>query len=214
MTDLNQPLGTFKKAAKALHNAVCSRDMAACVRATRVHRDFSQTMFTLMQAQHVVAVECGFESWRALRRAPASELYLAIARFRGKRRLDHLAQARVREILRAVAAPIPEVVLVRPIHLISLFPIAGGVSATLAVAQRIADENARRKRWAIDLGHSSFGISQEQAARIKTAFEVERIPFWTRSRMGHYWLALRVPGAHSGAYQEVCATFGDPEAAA
>ena len=210
MTILKQPLETFKKAAKQLAKGVARGDAEAQERASRVFRDFSPPEFGAMRALHVVAVEHGFASWEALTRTSAAELYSAITRSRGNRRYDRPTQERVREILRDHVSGIAEDVLSKPLHLLSIFPITGGGSATLSVAEEVARDNARRRPWGIDLGHYQGGLSESQAAQIMEVLRVEGIPFWQKRGMAHYWMALEAPLALSGAYDEICATFGKP----
>lgn len=213
MTGLKQPLETFKKAAKQLAKGVGVGDPHACERAARVLRDFSQPTFGATRALHVVAVEHGFPSWSELTRAPAAELYKALTKARRNRKFDRPTQERVREILRAHGVQIGEDVLCRPVHLLSIFPITGGGSATLSVAQEIAWDNARRRPWAIDLGHFQGGLSETQAAQLKNALDDEGIPFWERRGMSRYWMALKAPLALPREFDEIRETFGDPTSA-
>jgi hypothetical protein len=69
----------FKKKAKALKKAVALRDEKAFARVEAV-RHAGTADFGLMKAQHVLAVESGFENWRQLIAASESELRSAIAR--------------------------------------------------------------------------------------------------------------------------------------
>lgn len=210
MTDLKKPLEFFKKSAKALVKSAREGDEAAWERARRVIRDFSAPDFRLMQAQHVVAVEFGYTSWGKLRDAPAAELYRAITKVRKARRLDLPTQERVREILRFHQVDIPEDALKRPIHVLSIFPITGGISASLAVARAIARENAQKRPWAIDLGHFQGGLSEAQAAQVKATCQDEGIPFWEKRSMARYRTALKAPIALSRSYREICEAFGEP----
>lgn len=210
MTGLKQPLETFKKAARQLLKKVRVGDADACERATRSLRGFSPADFGLMQALHVVAVEHGFRGWSELTETPASELYKAISMARKNRRFDGPTQERVRQILRDGGAVIAGDVLSKPIHLLSIFPITGGGSATLSVAREIARDNARRRPWAFDLGHYQGGLTEEQAGRIRAVLQEEGIPFWERRWINRYWTALEAPSALPEAYEEICTTFGKP----
>jgi hypothetical protein len=85
MTDLSPPIDYFKKAAKALHKHVREAESTACRRARAVFTDYRDkpdtaiaSKFTLMRAQHVVAVEHEFVKWQDLAHAPATDLRLAI----------------------------------------------------------------------------------------------------------------------------------------
>lgn len=210
MTVLKQPLDTLRKSAKVLAAQVKLGDEEACQRAARVLRDFSQAEFGLMRALHVVAVEHGFRSWSDVTTTSAEELYSAISKVRRNRRFDLPTQERIRQILREHAVGIPEDILTRPIHILSLCPIVGGSSASLAVAQQIAHENARRRLWGIHLGHYGCVLTEGLATRLVTIFEREGIPFWKRNSLGRYWAALKTPIALPQAYKELCETFGTP----
>ena len=85
MTELSLPIDYFKKAAKALHKRVRRAESTACRRARAVFTDCRDkpdaaiaSDFTLMQAQHVVAVEHEFVKWQDLVHASATELRLVI----------------------------------------------------------------------------------------------------------------------------------------
>jgi hypothetical protein len=58
-----------RKEAKALARAVAARDAAALARAHAVLGERASERFLLSDAQHVVAVERGYRSWRKLREA-------------------------------------------------------------------------------------------------------------------------------------------------
>jgi hypothetical protein len=85
MTGLSLPIDYFKKTAKALHKHVRGAESNACRRVRTVFTNYRDkpdaavaSNFTLMQAQHVVAVEHGFAKWQDLAQASATELRLAI----------------------------------------------------------------------------------------------------------------------------------------
>lgn len=85
MTDLSFPVEHFRKRAKDLLGQVKAGAPDACQRARQVYADAGATPdadlagnFSLMRAQHVVAVEHGFASWDALMRGSAVEARLAI----------------------------------------------------------------------------------------------------------------------------------------
>jgi hypothetical protein len=85
MTELSVPIDHFKKSAKALLEGVRRAESGACRSARSVFSDYRNkadaalaSEFTLMQAQHVVAVEHGFVKWQDLTQASATELRLAI----------------------------------------------------------------------------------------------------------------------------------------
>jgi hypothetical protein len=69
----------FKKKAKALKKAFALGDEEARARAVAVMHGGAAD-FSLMNAQHVVAAEAGFESWKQLVDASTTELQTAIAR--------------------------------------------------------------------------------------------------------------------------------------
>ena len=146
MTGLNQPLGYFKKSAKALLAAVRSRDAAAEER-IRVLRDTPPEELTLMKAQHVIALEHGFPGWAKLLETEAASLYAAISRFEGRRRFDPPTQERVRELVRSLRIDIPEESLRKPIHVLSIYAITGGVGASaekvLETAIRVTSSGER-----------------------------------------------------------------------
>ncbi len=112
--------------------------------------------------------------------------------------------------MREIGADVPADVLAKPIHLLSIFPITGGRSASLAVARRIAAENAARRDWALDLAHCQAGLREHQAILLMDTLTDEGIPFWKERDGGTYWLALTVPKAMPQHYQKVCDTFGVP----
>jgi hypothetical protein len=62
-----------RKDAKALLRAVTQRDIVALARADAVLGERARARFQLSDAQHVVAVERGYRSWRELRAAVRSE---------------------------------------------------------------------------------------------------------------------------------------------
>jgi hypothetical protein len=200
----------LKKAAKALAKAVGEGDSDAIARAQRVHRDFSAENFGQMKALHVIATEHGFRSWGELLEAPAEDVYTAITRVRGKRRFDLQTQERIRELIRLHEIAVPNDVMQRPIHMLSVFAITGGQSATLADAVAMARENARRKMWAIDLGHYQTGGPERQALAFVESLKREGIPFWDERLGSTYWMALEAPSALPRQYQEICETFGEP----
>lgn len=75
----------FKKLAKSLNREVEAQDPKACMRARAVFRDTVSVpdagvaaQFGLMRAQHVIAVEHGFEDWKDLQGRRQIELQLAI----------------------------------------------------------------------------------------------------------------------------------------
>lgn len=210
MTAQEQPIHSLKKRAKALMKAVAGGDLAACERARRVLRNFSESSFGLMKAQHVVAVEHGFPSWADVLDAPPAELYRAITKVQQNRKYDLQTQERIREILRALGADVPADVLGRPIHLLSVSPITGGSSSTLAVARRIAAENAARRAWALDLAHFQGTLSEHQAMQLMATLKDEGIPFWEERGLGSYWVALQAPQAMRKDYHRICDTFGVP----
>lgn len=210
MTVLKQPLSYFSKCAKSLERAVLKGDLDALGRVRKIFRDVSAENFALMRAQHVVAVEHGFKDWGELRQTGPAELYKAITQVKGSRRFDLPTQERVREILRLNRVDIPEDVLERPMHLLSIFPITGGASASLRVAEEIARENALRRPWGIDLGHFQGGLNEHQAARVKGMCNDEGIPFWEKRWTETYWMALKAPSALPREYSEIRETFGDP----
>lgn len=214
MTAHEQPLRFLKKQAKALSKSVANGDEAALSRARQALRHLPKPELSLMKAQHVIAVEYGFKSWDACCQASAAELYKMITKTHKRRRFDVQTQARIREILREQQVRIPPESLCRPIHAFSIYPIIGGASSTLQAAIEMANENARRREWGIDLVHYSIAVSEHQAQAIISAFESEGIPFWRKQDLKSYWYALKVPHALPRAYEEICATFGEPVAAA
>lgn len=214
MTVQDQPIRSLKKRAKALAKAVAQGDSTACERARRVFRDFSESSFGLMKAQHVIAVEHGFRSWADAVEATPAELYRAITKVQQNRKYDIQTQERIREILRGLGADVPTDVLARPIHLLSVFPITGGVASSLAVARRIAAENAARRAWALDLAHFRGTLSEQQALQLMATLRDEGIPFWEEHGFGSYWQALQAPLAMREDYQRICDTFGVPVGAA
>ena len=151
-----------------------------------------------------IAVEYGFKSWDACCQASAAELYKMITKTHKRRRFDVQTQARIREILREQQVRIPPESLCRPIHAFSIYPIIGGASSTLQAAIEMANENARRREWGIDLVHYSIAVSEHQAQAIISAFESEGIPFWRKQDLKSYWYALKVPHALPRAYEEIC----------
>ncbi len=85
MTDISLPIEYFKKAAKSLHKQAGAADPIACRRARAVFTDLTDkadaavaAAFTLMRAQHVIAVEHAFEKWEPLTHSSATQLHLAI----------------------------------------------------------------------------------------------------------------------------------------
>ncbi len=86
LTDLSQsPIDSFKKSAKALLTEVQSGDPMACDRLRRVIHDFTgkgdgeiAAEVKLAQAQHVCAVDHGFENWNKLLTASPAEVRLAL----------------------------------------------------------------------------------------------------------------------------------------
>lgn len=207
MTGLNQPLGYFRKSAKTLLGAVKNGDSLAEERARRVFRDTEP--FTLMRAQHVVAVEHGFECWADLQNTDAAKLYAAITHSQNRRRFDLPTQERLREIFRLVRINISDDILRRPIHVLSLYAITGGIGASAELALAEAMRNGERRPWGLDIGHFQLMVEEEQALRIRQMCCEEGIPFWERRWMNAH-LALTMPGAFRGEYNEICETFGVP----
>lgn len=76
MTDLSLPIEYFKKESKHLHRQVQDKEPSAVARVDRVLKN--QTEISLMRAQHVIAVEYGFDKWDSLIKASAVELHLVI----------------------------------------------------------------------------------------------------------------------------------------
>ncbi|HEX9366414.1 MAG TPA: hypothetical protein VF921_07295 [Vicinamibacterales bacterium] len=73
MSQLSLPIDYFKKTAKLLWKHVAGGDRLACQRARAVFNALAKTpdpqisaAFTLMRAQHVVAIEYGFGKWEEL----------------------------------------------------------------------------------------------------------------------------------------------------
>jgi hypothetical protein len=209
MTGLDKPLGYFRKSAKALLGAVRSGDMVAQLRACIAFRDADAASFTLMQAEHVVAVEHGFECWADLHKTDAADLYAAISRRRNRRKYDLPTQERLRQIFTLVGLNIPKETLRQPIHFLSLFPITGGIGASAELAMAQAKRNAERRAWDLDIGHFGLMVEEHQALRIKEICSEEGIPFWER-RCTDAYLALTMPDAFRGEYDEICKTFGVP----
>lgn len=76
MTNQATAIEFFKKQSKILLKKVEARDPQVIARVNEVIRDTSD--FSLMKAQHVVAVESGFTKWEDLIRASTIEIRLAI----------------------------------------------------------------------------------------------------------------------------------------
>lgn len=76
---LNFPAEQFKKRAKTLLRAVAARDPQSLARVKAVRREDAHSL-TLMQAQHVLAVEAGYGKWNELIQAPGDKLWEALAR--------------------------------------------------------------------------------------------------------------------------------------
>lgn len=79
----------FKKKAKVLKKAVDLGDERSLARAVVVLRD-SKAKFALTKAQHVVAVEAGFENWKRLISASEDELKAALGKTRDSDFLDQV----------------------------------------------------------------------------------------------------------------------------
>jgi hypothetical protein len=80
------PESYLRKRAKNLKNRFAKGDAEAIARAHAVYADLAldKGEFSLMRAQHVIAVELGFESWSALNKATPAEQRAAIGRQRQK----------------------------------------------------------------------------------------------------------------------------------
>lgn len=85
MIDLSVPLDYFAKRAKELRSRVQDGDAVALGRVRNVFNDAASksdqevvTDFGLMRAQHVIAVEHGFDSWKALTESSGIEARLAL----------------------------------------------------------------------------------------------------------------------------------------
>lgn len=198
MTGLNQPLGYFKKSAKALLDAARSGDFAAEER-IRAIRDTSPAAMTLMKAQHVVAVEYGFASWSKLLEAEAHTLYAAISRCKGRRKFDQPTQERVRQLIRLLRIEIPEEPLRKPIHILSIY----------AVAEDRPSGNALERPWGVDIGNYQRMVSERQAHRLMEMCRDEGIPFWQRGWLNAH-VALQMPDIYPDEYGEICEQFGVP----
>ena len=66
-------------------------------------------------------------------------------------------------------------------HALALYPIRGGSSASLQVAQRQARENAARQNWVLDLGHRAVSLPREQGEAFKRKLDDEGIEVETSS---------------------------------
>lgn len=128
---------------------------------------------------------------------------------RWPKKLDVDTQERLREILRLTNVQIPPECLAKPIHVLSLYPITGGVGASPAQVQRQAERNAQTRPWGIDIGTYRGGLDETQAVRIKRTCEEEGIPFWDKQWTGLHQI-LKNPMLFPEQYQEICETFGTP----
>jgi len=209
---LNQPIEYFKKSAKSLLASVKSGDTDAEER-VRAIRGTSPCALTLMKAQHVIAVEFGFASWSKLLEADSAELYAVISRREKRRKFDMPTQRRVRELIRKLRIGILDEVLNGSIHILSIYPISGGVSASYKVAAATARRNAVERPWGIDIGSYQCMVTEAQARQLIAMCENEGIPFWQR-RWFHAHKVLRSPRAFSREYSEICEQFGAPVTAA
>lgn len=212
MTGLNQPLGYFKKSAKTLLAAVRNGEAEAEAR-IRVLRDTAPADLTLMKAQHVIAVEHGFVSWSKLLEADAANLYAAISRSQNRRRFDLPTQERVRELIRSLDIAIPEESLRKPIHVLSIYAITGGVGASAEKALEMARRNARERPWGVDVGSYQRMVSEQQALRLIETCREEGIPFWQRAWLNAHE-ALQMPEVFAREFGEICEYFGVPVPAA
>jgi hypothetical protein len=208
MTGLNQPLGYFRKCAKVLLGAAKNGDTAAAERVGAVLNS-SRAELTLMQAQHVVAVEHGFASWSILLEAEPHRLYAAISRHEKRRRFDLPTQERVRELIRMLGIEIPEEALRKPIHVLSIYAITGAVGVIPEKVAEMARRNALERPWGVDIGNFQRLVQEQQALRLMEMCRDEGIPFWQRGWLNAH-LALRMPEVHPREYEEICEYFGAP----
>lgn len=128
---------------------------------------------------------------------------------RWPRKLDLETQEQLRKILRANQVDIPPEILVKPINVLSLYPITGGIGSQPNHVRQEADRNARTRPWAIDIGTYKGGLNENQAGRIKTACEEEGIPFWDKQWTSTYQV-LKNPNTFPQQHAEICETFGAP----
>jgi len=64
-------------------------------------------------------------------------------------------------------------------HELALYPNAGGLSASVEVAQQTARENARRGEWVVDLGNRAFAISSTQGTAFRAKLDEDHIVYET-----------------------------------
>jgi type III secretion system FlhB-like substrate exporter len=108
-----------------------------------------------------------------------------------------------------VGVDIREEVLQRPIHVLSISAITGGMGASAEKALEEARRNARDRPWEIDIGSFQRMVEEHQAMRIMEMCRQEGIPFWERRWLNAH-LALTLPDALPREYQEICEIFGVP----
>lgn len=210
---LNKPIIALKKEAKALLRDITNGDRDALVRVAAVHTFVGKARpITLMNAQHVIAKEYGFEKWDAVSGATDDQLRCAIAAKRGDRKYNLATQERIRVIFRELGIDFSEEALRQPIHVLAFWRISGGYSADPYVAAQIARDNELANRWAVDVAHYQTGMSDEQARALKERLDAEKIPYWNRRRnLGAIYQYLKHPSVMpSRMREEIREKFGDP----